>query len=198
MRFGALTKLRDGGKLVWSLLSDTIDEFSKDRGDLLAAAHAFYTLLSIAPLIIVAVAVAGLTLDTGVARAEMTRLLSDSMGPQAAQTVNGWVDEAARRGGVATALGALLLLFTASRLVSQLRSALNQIWNVDAFLARGFQGTVKDYVRRRLFAFALVLASGPLLVLTVASRAVLTGLQDALFSGSPLAGFAVQAIHVLF
>jgi len=179
-------------RLAWELLNDTFDEFTKDRADLLAAALAFYTLLSIAPLILVAVALAGLILGSGVARDEMTRLLVETMGTKGADTVNGWVDEASSAGGVASVVGIVLAMWASSKLVAQLRSALNQIWNVDEFLANGFKATVRGYVRRRLFGFGAVLASGPLLLLVVVSRAVLTGLHEALFVDSPIAGVVTQ------
>lgn len=185
-------------KLAWALLNETHDEFTKDRADLLAAALAFYTLLSVAPLIIVAVALAGLILGSGVAREEMTQLLTETMGKQGAETVNSWVDEVARTGGIASFLGALLAAMASSKLVTHLRSALNQICNVDEFLAQGFKASVKNYIHRRWFAFAAVLASGPLLLLIVASRALLSGLHAALFVDSPIAGVALQIMQFLF
>lgn len=185
-------------KVVWTLLNQTIDDYSRDRADLMAAALAFYTLLSIAPLILVAVAVAGFILGTGAARAEISRLLNDSMGPTASATVNSWVDEASRSGELASVVGVALVLYAASRLVNQLRSALNQAWNVDEAEAEGFKATIQDYLRRRLFAFALVVASGPLLLAVFASRALLTGLHQVLFGSSPLAGVVVQVTQLLF
>lgn len=185
-------------KVAWSLIDETLDEYSRDRGDLLSAALAFYTLLSIAPLIIVAVAIAGAILGTGAARYEMTRVLGQSMGPNAAQTVMTWVDEASRARGVASIIGFALLLFGASKLVAQLRNALNQIWGVDVFFAEGFKNTVQDYIRRRLFAFAAVMAAGPLLLAVFASRALLTGLHGVFFADSPFAGVVVQVTQVVF
>jgi membrane protein len=182
----------------WALVNRTLDEYSKDRGDLLAAALAFYALLSLAPLIIVAVALAGLILGTGSARFEISRLMHDTMGSGAAQTVDGWVDEASHSGGVASVIGVLLSLFGASRLASQLRSALNQIWNVDVFIADTFKGSIKDYVKRRASALVMVLACGPLLLVIAASRAVLTGLGDVLFAGSPVAGLVVGLTQFVF
>src|SRR5688572_19693143 len=93
---------RGGLALAWHLVNETWDEFSKTRGDLLAAALAFHTLLSMAPLIIVAVAVAGLILGQSAAHAEITRVLSDTLGSQSAATVNEWVIQASEGGEVAS------------------------------------------------------------------------------------------------
>ncbi len=118
------------------------------------------------------------------------------MGPTAAEAVLGWVDEAQRSGALASLVGVLLLLLTASRLVNHLRGALNQIWNIDVSLAEGFKATVADYIRRRLFSFAVVLAAGPVLLLALASRALLTGLHEAVFAGTPLSGALVEIVQV--
>jgi membrane protein len=188
------SKLKPGRELI----RETLDQFSRDRGDLVAAALAFYTLLSIAPLIIIAVAIAGAVLGRGAAREEVTRVLTDTMGTAAASAIEGWVDEASRSGGVASLIGALLMLFTASRLATQLRSALNQVWNVDEFQAEGFRSIVKHQIRRRLFAFVMVLAVGPVLLIVLISRALLIGLHQVLFASSALAGIAVQVSQLLF
>lgn len=181
----------------WKIVSQTIEGFSKDRGDLLAAALAYYTLLSIAPLIIIAVAISGMVLGQGTARREAARALSDAMGPDAASVVEGWVDQAAAGGQVASAVGLGLVLVAASRLGEQLKKALNQIWNVDVAGAAGIGPMIAGYVKKRLVAFLVVLASGPLLLFVFASRALLTGFHHYLFGESPWSGIAVQGLQVL-
>jgi membrane protein len=180
----------------WQLLSQTLDEFSKTRADLLAAALAFHSLLSMAPLIILAVAIAGLVLGEAAAHAGVTQLLEDTLGERSAATVNDWVREASESGGLASAVSVVLTLFTASRLGETLRNALNQIAQVDVFMAAGFRATIADYVRRRIFAFAVVAASGPLLLVMVLSRTLLTGFHNRLFASSPLEGLVVQLLQL--
>jgi membrane protein len=179
-------------KLVYELISETLDEYTRDRGEMVAAGLAFFTLLSLAPLIIIAVAIAGAVLGHGTAQQEALRSIAETMGPGAAETVRGWVQQASDAGGVASVMGFALLLLGASRLAAQLRLALNQVWNVDEYLAEGFKASVSDYVKRRLFAFLFVLASGPLLLVVVASRAVLTGVSHWLFAATPFTGTLVQ------
>lgn len=181
----------------WQLLRDTVDGFIQDRGDLAAAALAFSTLLSIAPLILIAVAIAGTILGEGAAHREATQILRNAMGPEAAATVLGWVQEAATGGRLATVVGMALVLWAASRLAAQLRNALNQIFNVDVKEAGGLRSAVAGYAKGRVFAFLVVLASGPLLLIVVASRALLTGFHHLLFAGSPWSGLAVQALQIL-
>src|SRR5690606_42047970 len=85
----------------FSLTREAVEEFSRDRADLLAAALAFFTLLSIAPLIIIAVAIAGAILGAGQARQEVRRLLTDTMGAGPAASIDSWVEQASHSGGVA-------------------------------------------------------------------------------------------------
>jgi membrane protein len=184
--------------LIYSLLDETWDEYTKDRAELVAAGLAFFTLLSMAPLIIIAVALAGAILGEGVARSEALRLVDENMGSVAAKTVDGWVTQASESGAVASVIGGALLLYTASRLGAQLRSGLNQVWNVDRALARGFKASIRDYLRRRLFAFLLVLASGPLLLVIFVSRALLSGLKQAVLSQTALAGGVAQLSQMAF
>ena len=180
----------------WQLVTKTMEEFSKARADLLAAALAFHTLLSMAPLIIVAVAIAGIVLGERAAYAEVTRLLSDTLGARGAATVNEWVVQASEGGKVASVVGIGLMLLTASRLGTALREALNQIWQIDVFMAEGFKSTIRDYVQRRAFAFALVAAAGPLLLVVFASRTLLTGFHGTLFGSTPWQGIAIQVLQI--
>ena len=181
---------------IWQLLNQTLDEFSKARADLLAAALAFHALLSMAPLIIVAVAIAGLVLGEAAAHAEVTRLLEDTLGTTSAATVNGWVREASESSEVASAVGVLLSLFAASRFGETLRNALNQIDQIDVFMAAGFRSSIENYLRRRVFAFGVVAAAGPLLLLMVLSRTLLTGFHTRLFASTPWQGVIVQAAQL--
>lgn len=186
------------GKRGYAIVNETLDEYAKDRGDLVAAGLAFYTLLSMAPLIIIAVAIAGAVLGQGTAQQEALRLVRSNMGATAADTVQEWVSEASESGAVASFVGFVLMLYTASRLGAQLRVALNQVWNVDQSLAEGFKATVSGYLKRRLFAFLLVLASGPALLVVFASRAALSGLSNVLFAATPLAGTIAQLSQLVF
>jgi membrane protein len=184
--------------VLWELVVEALEGFSRHRGDLLAAALAFHALLSMAPLIIIAVAVAGVVLGRGAAQLEMTRVLRDAIGSAGAATVNDWVEQASESGGLASLVGVVLTLLTASRLGTQLRSALNQCFNIDVYMAQGFRSTISDYLKRRVFAFVLTLAAGPLLLVVFVSRTLLTAFHQKLFAFSPWQGLEVQLIQLGF
>ena len=189
------TRLR-GLRLVWELISKSIDGFSQHRDDLLAAALAFHALLSIAPLIIVAVAVAGIILGQGTARREVLRLLHDALGSAGAATVNGWVQQASEGGAVASVVGIVLTLYGASRFGTQLQSALNHCWGFDVDLAPSFKSSVRDYLQRKLFSLLVTLAAGPLLLVVFVSRTVLSAFPEKLFAAAPGQGVLMQLLQL--
>jgi membrane protein len=180
------------------LVVRAVGDFVEDGGGLLAAALAFHTLLSLAPLVIISVAIAGVVLGRGIARAEATELLRQSMGDKMADTINSWVDQASRGSEIASVVGIALVLFAASRLGEQLRNALNQIFNVKSAAGGGIRSVVTDYVRQRLFAFVLVAASGPLLVAVFLSRALLGRFHGLIFPQSAWAVAVVQILQIVF
>lgn len=157
---GFRTRVRRG----YQLGSQTVAEFTRHRGGLLAAALAFHTLLSLAPLVIVAVAVAGVVLGRGAAHAEMNRLLYDTVGVKGASAINEWVEQASKGVEVASVVGIGLMLLAASKLGTRLRDVLNRIWDIDADT---FIPSIRTYARRRILAFALAIAAGPTLLLVL-------------------------------
>ena len=166
------------------------------RADLLACALAFQCLLSIAPLLIVAVALAGLVLGRGEALAEVSRMLTSTLGAASGGTVREWVQQASKRADVASFVGIGLSAWTASRLGSGLRDALNQLWDIDVVVSKGVRSSISEYLRRRLSAFLIVAAAAPLLLVVFASRALLTAFHAALFASSPGRGIAIQLLQL--
>jgi membrane protein len=179
------------------LLENAAQGFSEDGGGLISAALAFHTLLSLAPLVIITVAVSSTVLGEGAARAEIARVMSESMGPKVSATIMGWVAQASHTSEAASLLGLGLVLLAASRMGENLREAMNRIFNVEQKPAQGFRGTVKGLVRRRLFAFGLALAAGPMLIAIFASRTLLTRFHDLLFPDSAWAGVALQVAQLV-
>ncbi len=183
---------------IYRLLEETFDAYAEDRADTVAAALAFYALLSMAPLVIVAVALSGFVLGDATAEGTALRLVRDTAGQTAATTVGAWVKQASDARGAASLVGFVLSLYTASRLSTQLRIGLNQVWNVDTGRVDGFKASVTSYLRRRLFAFFLVLASGPLLLVVFVSRAVLAGFHGTRFWPAPVSGALVEVAQLMF
>jgi membrane protein len=162
-----------------TFIIDTWERFDR-HGDLLAAAISFYTLLSLAPLIVIAISVASLIVDRAEARGTLLKGLSDLTSPQLAETLGQLTDAIAQQeGGLAPILAAVMLLWAASRLFLQIQEALNLIWGVRTKDAESAREMVGRLVSKRLVSFAMVIGCGALLLSMLIAQALLATLGDA-------------------
>jgi membrane protein len=174
--------------VAWRLLKQTVSDWSSDNATRLAAAMAFYTLLSLAPLVMVAIAVAGLVFGEEAARGYVSSELAGVVGPQAGEGVETVVEHAKKpeAGVVGSIVGILVLLFGASGVFKELQASLNIIWEVEPKPGRGFVGVIRD----RFFSFTMVLGVAFLLlvslVISTALSAVGGFMSDALPGGAVL------------
>ena len=173
---------------IWGLLKETGADFVEDNATSLAGALAYFTLLSLAPLIVLALAIAGLAVDQEATREQLSTELGAVVGPQGASAVNAIVENARTpsTGIVSSVLGIVVLIFGASGVFGELQSALNKIWEVEPKPGRGLWGTVRD----RLFSFAMVMGVAFLLLvsllLSTALAAVGRFLEQSLPGGEAL------------
>lgn len=156
----------------WSLLRASVDRFVEDDAPSLGAALAYYTVFSLAPLLLIVIAVAGLVFGQDAARAEVLRQLGALLGPGAAQTIASAL--AAGRtlpdGWLAALAGGATLLVGATSVFAQLQAALDRIWRTpDLPHGRG----AWPMLRTRLLSFGLVLALGFLLLVSLLVSAAL-------------------------
>ncbi len=131
---------------------------------------AFYTLLSLTPLFVIIVTVAGLAYGTAAAQGQLAWQLRELIGPEGAQALQALAQGVQKpaTGVIAAGFGLALLMFGASSVVVELRDALNTIWRVPgAGSGSGFEGIVQ-LVRDRFYSFALVIGAGLLLVASLA------------------------------
>lgn len=170
-------------KTLWEVLKETASEWSEDNATRLAAALAYYTVLSIAPLLVLAVAVAGLVFGEEAARGQIASELSSVVGPQAGEGIQTVLTHAKKpdEGVLGSIVGGLVLLFGASGVFGELQSSLNAIWDVAPKPGRGIWGVV----RQRFFSFTMVLGVAFLLLVSLVLSAVLTGLGNFLESHLP-------------
>jgi membrane protein len=162
---------------MWQLLKETINEWRDDNASQLAAALAYYTAVSIAPMLVLMVVVLGSILGDQQAQAELLAQLEDTVGPEGARFL-AIVLENANRPTLATVTGvfsALVLLWGATNLFSQLQSSLNAIWNVEPDPNRGILSTLKE----RLLSFLLVIGVALLLLVALILSSLLAALSNA-------------------
>ncbi len=131
----------------------------------LAASLSLYSLLSLAPLVILSIAIASLAFGQSAAQHAILEEVRSVMGPDGARTVHTVIEhgKSPQAGGAASAVGIAILLFGASSVFSELQSGLNKIW--DAETPKGFG--IWALVKSRLVSFALVLGFGFLLVVSL-------------------------------
>jgi membrane protein len=160
---------------VFKLLWESFDGWQNDNASQLAAALAFYTIFSIAPLLIIAIAVAGAVFGTEAARGEMVAHIQRWVGPSAAKLIGFAISNARNPTSISIAslVGVILLLFGASRVFVQLQQAMNTVWNVQ--LKPGH--VVKEFVVKRIVSFLMVLGTGVLILAALILGTALTALS---------------------
>ena len=150
------------GDRVFKLLKETSDAWMEDNALRLSAALAYYSIFSIAPLLVISISIAGLVLGEDAVRGQLTEQLQGTIGRQAAEAVQTMVQSASKRsdGWLGASVGFATLMLGASGVFGQLKDALNTIWGVKA---RGGAG-VGGFLRARLLNFGMVLVIGFLLL----------------------------------
>jgi membrane protein len=147
------------------LLKQTVSQWSDDEASRLAASLSLYTLLSIAPLLVIAVSVAGLAFGDEAARGQISQQISSIVGPQAGQSIESLVANARTpsSGIISTVVGVIVGLFGASGVFGELQSSLNRIWEVKPKPGRGIKGVIRD----RFFSFSMVMGVAFLLLVSL-------------------------------
>ncbi|MBZ0116303.1 MAG: YihY/virulence factor BrkB family protein [Sandaracinaceae bacterium] len=140
-------------------LRETLRSFAAHGGRVLGAATAFYALLSVAPMLLIAIAVTGQVVDEASARAQVVSNMALWIGEGGGQTLGALLDNlAGSQGALTSALGAAVLVWASTRLFSQLRYSLNHMWGVRERTADGTKIGIRAWfvVRKRLAALLMV------------------------------------------
>jgi membrane protein len=182
-------------KDLWSALCQTFVAWSDHEGPRLGAALAFYTILSLAPFVIFVIAIVALVVGHSNAQSQITSQVQGLIGPAGANAVRTVIEQAQKptSGTFASIIGVVTLLFGASGVAGELRSALNKIWDVKTEVGGGVAGSLKD----RFFSLGIVLAIGFLLLVSLMLSAALAALA-AFFGGFlPMPVFLLTSIDFI-
>jgi membrane protein len=149
----------------WTLVRDAGSQWMDHKDARLGAALAYYSVFSIGPVIVIAVAVAGLLFGQDAVRGEVSNTLRGMLGDTGAQAIDAMLASASkpREGAVATLIGLATLVFAAIGVVVQLKDALNTVWEVKTPPGRGIWAFTRAYV----LSFAGVLSLGFLLLISM-------------------------------
>ena len=160
----------------WKILQQTAREFLDDQALRLSAALSYYAAFSLAPLLLIAIAVAGWVFGDEAVRGQVNEHLRGSLGETGATALQDMIAHARKpeKNLVASVAGIAMLLFGAGGVFGQLQEALNTVWGVKRRGGRGLKGLLKD----RFLSFAMVLGTGFLLLTSMIISAVLQGLSE--------------------
>ena len=161
---------------IWDLLKDAASGWSDHHASRIGAALAFYTVFSLGPILLLAVAVAGFFFGQGTARGEIHQAVSNVIGPQAAAEVQMVLTHAHKptAGLVATVISVVTLLLSADTALVELKSGLDEIWGVPG----GSRHWYWVYLRTRLLSIALIMSLGFLLLASLLFSAALGALEQ--------------------
>ena len=177
-----------------TVFKETFKEFGEDKVPRLGAALAYYTVFSIGPLLLIAVAMAGIFFGREAAQGRIADELGKVLGSQMADALQTMIAAAAKpkSGTLATIVGVVTLMIGASGVFGQLKDALNTIWNVEKKTSEGIKGFIKD----RFLSMTMVLAIGFLLLITLIFDAAISAMGpwlERLVGGAAL----IQAIQLI-
>ena len=164
-------------KTIWVLFKNTAIEWQEDKVSLWAAGIAFYTIFSLAPLLIIAIAIAGAVFGHEAAQNQIVEQIQGLIGKQGAQAVRIMIQNTQQPGSggiLATTFGVATLLFGASAVFGQLQEALNTIWDVQP--SSGIN--IKNFLQKRLLSFAIVLVIGFLLLVSLIVSTALAAIAN--------------------
>jgi membrane protein len=151
--------------MLWTVAKEAAENWSSHKDSRQGAALAYYSVFSLGPIIVIAIAVAGFFFGREAVNGQVASSIKDILGNTGAQAVQAMLADAARprEGLLATMLGLTALIFAAIGVVVQLKDALNTVWEVGETPGHGLWHFIRNYV----VSFAAVLALGFLLLVSL-------------------------------
>jgi membrane protein len=168
-------------------------KWSEDHVGTHGAALAYYALFSIAPLLVVVIAVAGLVLGETVATSEIVSRIEQAIGPEPARVVGEMIAQVSspRSGLLATLLGLATVLLGATGVLVRLQGTLRHLWGAES------RGGVRGTLRRRAVGLGLILGLGLLVFVSMVLATVLNALHASIAVHFPIAAALAGPVNVL-
>ena len=173
--------------------------WTADNASRLAAALAYYTIFSIAPLLVIVIAITGLIWDAGAVRTQILSQVRSLVGAEGAEFVAGLMASTGSpgQGILALVIGILTLLFGALGVFNELHNSLNIIWNVRVEKPKGLLQSIKKVILDRLLSFTMILGIGFLLLVSLVVTAGLSATQETLGDAFPIPEFILQILNLV-
>ena len=177
------------------MLAQTASEWSNDKAPRLGAALAFYSALSIGPLLVLSIAVAGFLFGKQAASGRLVHQMSGLIGKDGAVFIQMVLANShqPKEGIIATVISVAVLLFSASGVFGELQDALNTIWKI----APKPRGTFVNLLRSRFLSFAMILGTGFLLLISLSINAALGFVGDSIFAYMPASATVLMILNAV-
>nr|WP_155707432.1 YihY/virulence factor BrkB family protein [Gloeocapsopsis dulcis] len=177
-------------------MKETIAEWNKDKVARIAAALAYYTIFSLAPLLIIVIAITGSVFGEDAARNEIVAQIEGLVGRDGAEFIQTAIENASQpaEGTFASVISIAVLLFGATGLFAELQDALNTVWEVKPKPEQG----LLNVIRNRFLSFAMILGIGFLLLVSLVLSAGLAGVVNFFSNWLPFLGPFLQLLSFIF
>ncbi|MDB4265175.1 YihY/virulence factor BrkB family protein [bacterium] len=179
-------------KDLWAITKAAAKDWQQDNAMRLSAALAYYSVFSLAPILLVAISVAGFIFGEDAARGAIEQQLTGSIGQDSAAAIQEMVDSARKGGNNALMgfVGGIVLLFSASGVFAQLKEAMNLVWEIEPKKDRA----IWMLIRTRFLSLSMVLAIGFLLLTSLVLSTALAATVSWLGAVLPIHPFLIQAL----
>jgi membrane protein len=183
-------------KATFGLLKATCSEWTRDKVPRMSAALAYYTIFSLAPLLVIAIAIAGIAFGVKAAQGEITGQIQGLIGVDGAKAVQTMIESAHKpaQSAIASVIGVLALLVGASGVFSEMQDALNGIWHVSPDDKSG----IWNLAKARFLTFGMVLGIGFLLLVSLLLSAALAAVAKYVEGILPVPAVFLHSVDFLF
>jgi membrane protein len=178
-------------KKIFDLIKQTFKKRQEDNISRLAAALAYYTIFSLAPLLIIAITVAGFIWSQRAVESQVLAQMESLLGSQGLNFIQSLLDNASSHlqdgGGIlTTVIGVGVLIFGSIKVFRELREALKVIWDVEIPKEKGVWNSIKSTLKTEVLSFAMVMGVGFLLIVSLIFSTLLSTLSGVLQDFLPL------------
>ena len=183
-------------RYLYALLKSTYQEWSKAKVPRMGAALAYYTIFSLAPLLVIAISVAGIAFGDKAVQGQIVNQIQGLIGADAARAVQTMITSAHKPAhqAIASIVGFVVLFLGASGIFNEMQDALNEIWGIDTTAKTG----VRNLVKTRFLSFGMVLGIGFLLLVSLLLSAVLSAVAKYVSGFLPVPAALLHVTDFLF
>jgi membrane protein len=182
-----------------TLFKLSYQDWKEDKASRLSAALAYYTIFSLAPMLLIIIALTAFFWQKEVVQTQVLNQIEGLVGAQGREFVSGLLSSASNpaKGILATIVGIITLLFGALGVFNELHNALNTIWEVKEEETTGFVESIKKVIFGRLLSFTMILGIGFLLLVSLVISAALSAVQETIGNAIPLSEILLQIVNLI-